>query len=125
MWAVSTSKLLSVPFLTDNSPLVHHEPSNSNEESGSNRTGNHKDTDPSNDFEEVVWAGNPIESESLWNAALGGSSWAEVRENNVRVEVGKLAVNVGRETGPNEVLSPLWQCLHLGSGSRVWCKNPV
>lgn len=125
MWAVSTSKLLSVTLLTDNSPLVHHEPSNRNEESGGNRTGNHKDTDPSNDLKEVVRACNPVESESLWNATFGGSSWAEVGEYNVGIKVGKLAVNVGNETGPDKVLSPLWQCLHWSSGSRVWCKDPV
>lgn len=104
MWAISASKLLPVTLLANNSPLVHHEPSHGDEKCGGCAASDHQDTDPSNDLKEVVWARNPVESESLWNSTSGGSSWTEVAEHNVGVQVGELAIDVCGKTSPDEVL---------------------
>ncbi len=123
--AVSTSKLLSVSLLADNSPLMHHEPGNTDEENGGERAGNHKDTDPSNDLEEVVWAGNPVEAESLWNTTGSSSLWSKVGENDVGVKVGKLAVDVSSETAIDEPLNRRRKISQVGGSSRVWSEDPV
>ena len=125
VWAVSTRKLFTVPLLTDNSPPLHRIPRHSNEESGCAGAGNHKDTHPGNNLKEIVWACHPVEAEALWNATRGGSGWTEVGENDVGVKVGQLAVNVGGNTSPDEVLCILRQRLHRGSSQGVWCKDPV
>lgn len=125
MWTVCTSKLLTISLLTDNSPLMHHEPSHGDEKCSSSRASYHQDTDPSDDLEEVVWACNPVESESLWNSPGSGAGWAEVRQNDMSVQVGELAVDIGRETGPDQVLRACGKGLHWRSSQRVWCEDPV
>lgn len=88
---VSTTELLTVPALLLLGPNSHLSSSNRQEENSRKvTTGKNGDSSPGHGLEQVVGAGNQVESVSAGNGTLGGSTGTEVTESDVGEVVGEL-----------------------------------
>lgn len=85
---VLVTKLLTVPALFLGGPTGHLSTAHSNEEQNAPAQATHQiDTDPSEDLEQVVGAGDQTEPKPGWDTPLGGTSTAQVAQHQVGVQV--------------------------------------
>jgi len=78
------------------------------------------DTQPSENLEHIVGAGNPVKPKALGNATLSGTGATEITQNQVGIEVEDLAESENSKTGIHESLVGL-RC----SGGSVRTEDPV
>lgn len=85
--SVLTVELLSVVDVLLDGPNKHLTSTDQSEQEGSNSHGHQTEEEPFRDLNSVVWTGDEIEQETLWNSSDSGASWSQVAQNNVADQV--------------------------------------
>lgn len=118
---VLIAELLAVTLLLLPSPAPHLRTSHESEEQHTPaQLADQEDTQPSQNLEEVVGAGNQTETKSRWNATLGSTSATQTTQDIMCVQVRQLTKDKDRETKVHKTL--------VGSarrGSSIRAEDPV
>lgn len=118
---VLVAEVLAVTLLLLPSPAVHLKSTNKSEDQDAQvQLTDQEDTQPSEDLEHVVGAGNQVEAEARRNSTLGSSRTTQVTQNIVRVQVGQLAEDEQGQARPYKQRVGLRGCgCGIGSGNPV------